>query len=152
VAPPAPVIAEADPVKPPPDVSRVRLEANRIVILEKVHFATNKDVILDRSFELLKQVASVLKANPRVERVRVEGHTDDRGDDAFNMDLSRRRSNNVRAFLLAEGIAPERLEAEGYGETRPMDTNATEAGRENNRRVEFNIVKLAGGADTASAH
>ncbi|HEX5748338.1 MAG TPA: OmpA family protein [Archangium sp.] len=151
-APAAPVIVETDPVRPPPDVSRVRLEANRIVILEKVHFATNKDVILDRSFELLKQVASVLKTNPRVERVRVEGHTDDRGDDAFNMDLSRRRANNVRAFLIAEGIAPERLEAEGYGETRPMDTNETEAGRENNRRVEFNIVKLAGGADTAAAH
>ena len=152
VPPAAPVILETDPVRPPPDVSRVRLEANRIVILEKVHFATNKDVILDRSFELLKQVASVLEANPRVERVRVEGHTDDRGDDAFNMDLSRRRANNVRAFLIAEGIAPERLEAEGYGETRPMDTNATEAGRENNRRVEFNIVKLAGGGDTSSAH
>ncbi|AKJ07812.1 putative repeat protein (TIGR01451 family)/fimbrial isopeptide formation D2 family protein [Archangium gephyra] len=151
VAPAAPALIETDPVRPPPDVSRVRLEADRIVILEKVHFATNKDVILDRSFELLKQVASVLKANPRVERVRVEGHTDDRGDDAFNMDLSRRRATNVRAFLIAEGIAAERLEAEGYGETRPMDTNATDAGRENNRRVEFNIEKLAGGPATRPA-
>ncbi|WP_375768270.1 OmpA family protein [Archangium gephyra] len=149
VSPPAPVLAETEPVKLSPDASRVRLESNRIVILEKVHFATNKDVILDRSFELLKQVASVLKANPRVERVRVEGHTDDRGDDAFNMDLSRRRATNVRAFLIAEGIAPERLVSEGYGETSPMDTNTTEAGRENNRRVEFNIEKLAGSGDTS---
>jgi uncharacterized repeat protein (TIGR01451 family) len=161
VVTPAPLpLAEPAPVRPEPvapvalpDVgnSRVRLEAHRIVILEKVHFATNKDVILDRSFELLKQVASVLRDNPRVERVRVEGHTDDRGDDAFNMDLSRRRANNVRAFLIAEGLAPERLESAGYGETEPMDTNTTEAGRENNRRVEFNIVKLAGSGDASSA-
>lgn len=148
--PPAPAPAPAAPVAVPEDAgkSRVRLESDRIVILEKVYFATNQDVILDRSFELLKQVASVLRDNPRVERVRVEGHTDDRGDDAFNMDLSRRRAHNVRAFLIGEGIAPERLVAAGHGETQPVDTNATDAGRENNRRVEFHIEKLvaSGGA------
>jgi uncharacterized repeat protein (TIGR01451 family) len=161
-APPAPVASAPLPPAPVPPAppagpagvpqdegkSRVRLESNRIVILEKVYFATNKDVILARSFDLLKQVAAVLKDNPRVERVRVEGHTDDRGDDAFNMDLSRRRAHNVRAFLLGEGIAAERLESAGHGETMPVDTNTTEAGRENNRRVEFNIVKLSGTGDS----
>jgi uncharacterized repeat protein (TIGR01451 family) len=126
---------------------KVILESNRIVILEKVYFATNKDVILDRSFELLNQVAVVLKNNPKVALLRVEGHTDDRGDDASNMDLSQRRASNVRLFLIEKGIAAERLEAAGYGETRPVDTNDTDAGRENNRRVEFTIVKDAGASD-----
>ncbi|NTX51614.1 OmpA family protein [Myxococcus sp. CA039A] len=121
----------------------VRLEGSRIVILEKVYFATGKDVILPNSFSLLAQVSSVLKANPQLERLRVEGHTDDQGSDTSNLDLSQRRANNVREFLLKAGIAPERLEAMGYGETKPVDSNATTRGRENNRRVEFNIVKTA---------
>jgi uncharacterized repeat protein (TIGR01451 family) len=126
--------------------SKVRLEASRILILDKVYFATAKDVILPKSFDLLKQVAAVLKANPQVELLRVEGHTDDQGKDAANLNLSQRRANNVRAFLIREGIAGERLEAVGYGETKPVDTNKTAAGRENNRRVEFNILKMAGEA------
>ncbi len=124
--------------------SQVRLEGKRIAILGKVHFATGKDVILPKSFKLLEQVASVLRANPQLELVRVEGHTDDQGKDAMNLDLSQRRANNVRAFLINKGIAAERLEAVGYGETRPVDTNQTASGRENNRRVEFNILKVTG--------
>ncbi|QRN95134.1 tandem-95 repeat protein [Archangium violaceum] len=121
---------------------KVRLERERIVILEKVYFATNKDVILERSFSLLKQVAQVLRANPHVSKVRVEGHTDSQGADAFNQDLSQRRANSVRKHLVEQdGIAPERLEAVGYGETKPVSTNATAAGRDKNRRVEFNILE-----------
>ncbi|EPX64600.1 putative internalin [Cystobacter fuscus DSM 2262] len=132
---------------PDEGASKVRLESKRIVILEKVYFATGEDVILERSFDLLKQVASVLKAHAQVELLRVEGHTDDRGDDASNRALSQRRADNVRTFLLREGIAWERLEAVGHGESQPVDTNQTEAGRENNRRVEFNIVRVAEGGD-----
>jgi large repetitive protein len=124
--------------------SKVRLDKDRIVILDKVYFATGKDIILERSFSLLEQVASVLRANPQVELVRIEGHTDDQGADAKNLDLSQRRASGVRRYLIDAGIAAERLEAVGYGETRPTDTNKTAAGRENNRRVEFNIVKMAG--------
>jgi uncharacterized repeat protein (TIGR01451 family) len=123
--------------------SKVQVQGKRILILEKVHFATNKDVVLPRSFPLLQQVAAVLKANPEVKKVRIEGHTDDRGNDAFNMDLSQRRANNVRKYLVEQaGIAPERLEAVGYGETQPVDTNKTAAGRENNRRVIFTILEM----------
>ena len=124
--------------------SKVRLESSRIVILDKVYFATGKDIILPKSFDLLKQVASVLRANPRIELLRVEGHTDDQGNDASNQRLSQRRSDNVRSFLIREGISQERLEAVGYGEMKPVDTNKTSAGRENNRRVEFNILKVDG--------
>ncbi|MBZ4419470.1 Ig-like domain-containing protein [Myxococcus sp. RHSTA-1-4] len=121
---------------------KVQVDGERILILEKVYFATAKDIILARSFPLLKQVAAVLRANPQVELLRIEGHTDDQGNDAMNLDLSKRRAANVRAFLIEEGIAAGRLESEGYGETKPVDTNKTAKGRENNRRVEFNILRV----------
>ncbi|NTX59359.1 OmpA family protein [Myxococcus sp. CA051A] len=121
---------------------KVQVDGERILILEKVYFATGKDIILPRSFPLLKQVAAVLRANPQVELLRVEGHTDDQGNDASNLDLSKRRAANVRAFLVKEGIDAARLESQGYGETKPVDTNKTAKGRENNRRVEFNIVRI----------
>ncbi|MFL5357931.1 Ig-like domain-containing protein [Archangium sp.] len=124
--------------------SKVRLESKRIVILDKVYFATAKDVILPKSFDLLKQVAAVLKANPQIELLRVEGHTDNQGKPAANQNLSDRRAANVRSFLIREGVAADRLESVGYGQTKPVDSNKTAAGRENNRRVEFNILKVAG--------
>ncbi|MFL5347091.1 MAG: Ig-like domain-containing protein [Hyalangium sp.] len=130
-----------------PDIgeSKVQLTATKIVIREKVYFATNKDVVLARSFPLLQQVASLLRANPEIKKVRIEGHTDSRADDAFNLDLSQRRAGNVRKYLVEQAnIAPERLDAVGFGETRPVDTNLTAAGRENNRRVEFIIVEQEG--------
>ncbi|MFP2899155.1 adventurous gliding motility protein AgmC [Corallococcus sp. 4LFB] len=127
-----------------PDKGKVKVlvEGERILILEKVYFATNKDVILPRSFPILKQVAAVLRANPQVELLRVEGHTDSQGSDVANLDLSKRRAASVKTFLVNEGIAAERLESEGYGESKPVDTNKTAAGRENNRRVEFNITRM----------
>ncbi|XXF76449.1 OmpA family protein [Myxococcaceae bacterium GXIMD 01537] len=126
-----------------PDKGKVKVfvEKERIVITEKVFFATNKDAVLPISYSLLAQVAQVMRANPHIERVRVEGHTDDQGTDEFNKDLSQRRANNVRERLLLEGVEPDRLEAMGYGESRPVDTNTTDKGREANRRVEFTIVK-----------
>ncbi|MFL5346249.1 MAG: Ig-like domain-containing protein, partial [Hyalangium sp.] len=121
---------------------KVKVEGKKIVILDKVYFATNKDLILAKSFPLLKQVGQVLRANPEITKVRVEGHTDSQGNDAANLDLSQRRANNVRKRLIQqEGIAPERLEAVGYGETQPVDTNKTAKGRENNRRVVFTILE-----------
>ncbi|WP_338280958.1 adventurous gliding motility protein AgmC [Corallococcus caeni] len=127
-----------------PDKGKVKVlvEGERIFILEKVYFATNKDIILPRSFPILKQVAAVLRANPQVELLRIEGHTDSQGNDAANLDLSKRRAASVKTFLVNEGVAAERLDSEGFGESKPVDTNNTPAGRENNRRVEFNIVKM----------
>ncbi|MGE6761436.1 Ig-like domain-containing protein [Corallococcus interemptor] len=135
---------------PDKGASKVRLEGSRIVILDKVYFATGKDVILARSFPLLSQVASVLRTHPELELVRVEGHTDSQGDDAKNLDLSQRRASTVRGWLVKNGIAPERLEAVGHGETKPVDSNDTAKGRENNRRVEFNVLKTAGQAEGVS--
>jgi outer membrane protein OmpA-like peptidoglycan-associated protein len=126
------------------DAQAVRLTDGRLDLLDNVYFATNQARILPRSFPLLRNVARVLAAHTGITRVRVEGHTDDRGDDAYNLDLSRRRAEAVVAFLVEQGVAAERLEAQGLGETRPREPNVTPAGRARNRRVEFHIVEGAG--------
>jgi outer membrane protein OmpA-like peptidoglycan-associated protein len=118
----------------------VALRRDRIAILEQVHFANDRDVILPESFELLGQVARVLAENPWVSKVRVEGHTDSKGSAKHNLDLSERRARSVRRWLVRSGVAPERLAAKGYGPSRPIDRTDTAAGRRRNRRVEFVIL------------
>lgn len=124
--------------------SKVEVSKDRVEILEQVYFDTAKDTIQKRSFPLLKQVALVLKANPEITRLRVEGHTDNVGDDAANLDLSKRRAESVRQFLIAEGIDAARLNSEGFGETQPIADNKTDKGRQLNRRVVFTITELNG--------
>ncbi len=119
----------------------VVITADKIVIKDKVFFATGKSQILARSFGLLKQVASVLASHPELTHLRIEGHTDDRGAHEANVTLSQSRADAVKAFLEKAGVATTRLEAKGFGPDRPADTNSTEKGRENNRRVEFLVVQ-----------
>jgi outer membrane protein OmpA-like peptidoglycan-associated protein len=119
----------------------VRVEEGQIIILERVEFATNKDIILDSSGPVLSEVRDVLAANPKLKLVRVEGHTDDRGKDAYNLDLSKRRSRSVARWLEDHGIDANRLEAYGCGETNPIADNGTRDGRQTNRRVEFHIIE-----------
>ena len=126
-----------------PDQGRVVVEAGRLRIVEKIHFATNKAVIKRESFALLDEAAAVLKANPRILRLRIEGHTDGQGKARYNLDLSQRRAEAVRKRLVAAGVEAGRLEAVGYGEDKPIDTNRTAEGRAANRRVEFKIVESA---------
>jgi outer membrane protein OmpA-like peptidoglycan-associated protein len=118
----------------------VSLQRDRIALLEQVHFANDRDTILPESLELLAQVAKVLVENPWVLKVRVEGHTDSKGSTRHNLDLSGRRARIVRERLVQSGVAPGRLESKGYGSSRPVDTNASDAGRTRNRRVVFVIL------------
>jgi hypothetical protein len=120
----------------------VRIVGRKIVILEQVHFATDQDVILPESFPLLDDVARVLLAHPEIVQLLVEGHTDIRASDAYNMDLSQRRAASVMRFLVSRNVAPSRLRAEGFGRRRPLAPNTTEAGMAQNRRVEFTIERL----------
>ena len=119
----------------------VKLEADRVVILEQVHFDTNKATIQPVSHQLLTNVAEVLRTTPRITLVEVAGHTDSQGADDFNLDLSQRRAEAVLAYLVDQGVEPQRLQAKGYGETRPIETNDTAEGRSANRRVEFDIIE-----------
>ena len=120
---------------------KVVISKNKIIITEPVYFATNKDRILDRSKDILDEVARVLAENPQIALVRIEGHTDSRGRDSYNLTLSQRRASAVREYLIKDGIDRDRLEAVGYGETIPIADNETADGRAKNRRVEFTIVE-----------
>jgi outer membrane protein OmpA-like peptidoglycan-associated protein len=122
----------------------VKLTCERIEIRDSVYFETGSDRIQERSFTLLNQVAGVLQSATRIKRLRVEGHTDDRGKDAYNLELSKRRAASVMRYLLEQGVADNRLTSEGYGETRPISDNKTAAGRSQNRRVEFVVLESEG--------
>jgi outer membrane protein OmpA-like peptidoglycan-associated protein len=128
----------------------VRIVGDQIKISDKVYFATNKDKILDKSFEMLKEVATVIKSKPEM-KVRVEGHTDNVGRDKKNQKLSERRAESVKQFLVEQGVAADRLTSEGFGASKPIADNKTEEGRAENRRVEFHIVSgNEPAADTAA--
>lgn len=118
---------------------QVVIRDGALEILDKVFFRTNSDRILSRSNRLLNNVAQVINNHPEITLVRVEGHTDDRGDDDYNMDLSRRRAEAVVAYLVRKDVEAGRLRAAGFGETNAIETNDTREGRAANRRVEFNL-------------
>lgn len=126
-------------LKPVPKQTLVVLKKEKIEIKKQVHFATAKDVILPDSAPLLDQVASTIISNPKLKVIRIEGHTDDQGDDAYNLDLSQRRAGSVVRALVDRGVEAGRLKAVGYGETKPIESNKKPAGRARNRRVEFMI-------------
>lgn len=134
---------------PDAGASAVTVQADRIAIGETILFAPGSDVIDARSLPILRQVAAVLKARPGIARVRIEGHTDDRGDREMNVDLSERRARQVRNVLIEAGVAPARLEARGYGPVRPVGDNATAEGRARNRRVEFRVLGPGEGGEEA---
>ncbi|MCC6625558.1 MAG: OmpA family protein [Deltaproteobacteria bacterium] len=123
-----------------PDETLAKVEKGKIVIAQKIYFDTGKATIKPESFPVLEAVAGILKANPEIKRVAIEGHTDDVGADARNMKLSDDRSKSVMTWLTTTGgIAADRLTAQGFGETRPAVVGKTKDAREANRRVEFII-------------
>lgn len=119
---------------------KARVVGKKIEISEKVMFEYNKAEIQEVSHELLNDVATVLAENPKIKKVRIEGHTDSDGTDDYNKTLSQDRADSVMQFLVDAGVADSRLEAVGYGEEKPIATNETDEGKEKNRRVEFNIL------------
>lgn len=134
------------PGAPSPDPKKngcpglVQIKDGQIQILKPVFFATNKDVILKKSFALLQSVADAIASRPGM-RVRIEGHTDNRGKPERNLDLSQRRADSVRRWLSEHGLEGGRLEARGMGQERPIAPNKTAKGRSANRRVEFQIIE-----------
>jgi len=132
---------EVKATRPPPGPDRVVLTASNIAILDKVQFDVGKATLLPASFPLLDEVAGVMKSNPQIEIVDVDGHTDSTGAPDFNRTLSQGRAESVVKYLTGKGIKASRFAAKGYGPDRPIADNNTDAGREANRRVEFNIAK-----------
>jgi OOP family OmpA-OmpF porin len=120
----------------------VELRDNKIEIREKIQFEYNKAVILPVSFDLLAEIAKVIKENPHIKKLQIEGHASSEGNDAYNLKLSDQRAKAVMEHLVTKGGIPkEVLAAKGFGETKPIATNDTDEGKEKNRRVEFNVVE-----------
>jgi OOP family OmpA-OmpF porin len=118
---------------------RVEITKQQIVIKEQIQFESGKATIRPASYAVLDDVVMVLKDYPDI-RVRIEGHTDNVGNDATNLELSKSRADSVFEYIIARGIDARRLITEGFGETRPIDTNTTSEGKARNRRVEFHIL------------
>ena len=163
--PPAPVVADVAPgdhdgdgVLDPADTCPDRLEtrngfddhdgcpddlppaiARYTGALKGIDFAADSADISARSHAVLDEVAQVLVQYPSL-RLAIVGHTDDRGTEAYNVDLSRRRAEAVRRYLLGRAVAPERLTASGVGGARPIASNLDAAGRAENRRIEFELL------------
>ena len=111
-----------------------------IQILKQVEFEFDSWTIVPRSFPILDEVVRLLKANPEIKLVSIEGHTDNQGGAEYNQKLSDSRAGAVRRYLVTKGIEASRLTSKGFGSTRPLMSNDTEEGRQRNRRVEFKIV------------
>ncbi len=138
--PPPPPPPPAPPPPPPPPQPQVVETDEQIITLAPVYFDFDKDTIKEVSYPILDQVAEVMRQRSTAV-VRVEGHTDSFGSDEYNEKLSDRRSHAVVRYLISKGIEASRLEAKGFGELRPIETNDTAAGRAKNRRTEFHIIR-----------
>lgn len=134
-------LMEVKAERPPPGPGRVVLTESNIAIMDKVQFETGKADLKSESHSLLDEVAKMLKDNPQVELISVEGHTDSTGSPDFNRKLSQQRAESVAKYLATKGVKAVRMEPKGFGPDRPIADNETDAGREANRRVEFNILK-----------
>jgi OOP family OmpA-OmpF porin len=108
-------------------------------VIEGITFKTGSANILPGSFAVLDRAVTVLKEFPDI-KLEIQGHTDNRGKADYNRDLSQRRAESVRTYLVSRGIAAERLTAVGYGMDQPVADNASESGRSKNRRTEFKLV------------
>ena len=122
-------------------IQRRNIKSGTTTVLQPVHFARNKETILESSFPMLQEVAKTLLANQQIKRVSIEGHADDTGTHEWNQRLSEKRARSTMQFLIKKGVKAKRLEYHGFGDTKPLSADRTEEARAANRRVEFRILK-----------
>ncbi len=115
-------------------------EDGLVLTLGDVLFAPNRAELTTAAMRKLYPLATILKEQPK-RSIRIEGYTDSRGTEFYNLDLSQRRADAVRDFLIGNGISPNRIIARGYGEADPVASNDTAAGRRENRRVEVIVPR-----------
>ncbi|MBN1414016.1 MAG: OmpA family protein [Bacteroidales bacterium] len=130
-----------------PEISRSDLadklnniEEGSAIVLENIFFEFNKTDLLPESYAELDKVALFMIDND-IKKIEISGHTDSEGSDMYNQKLSEGRAKSVVEYLIGKGISPERILTVGYGESRPIESNLTENGRAQNRRVEFALIK-----------
>lgn len=127
-------------IEVPKPVTYIITEEDKKVVndaIKNLEFDFNKATIRSTSNATLDKVASLIVSKNL--SLKLAGHTDSKGSDTYNMKLSKDRAEAVKSYLVSKGANPSRVEATGYGETQPIDTNNTEKGRQNNRRVEFTL-------------
>lgn len=124
----------------PDDLSLIKVEEGGLFQLRNIFFDTDKYELLPRSYVELKKLLHIMEENPTLV-IEVRGHTDSRGRDEYNSYLSRKRAQAVVNFLNENGIDPKRTHYVGFGSTQPVADNDTEEGRQQNRRVEFLILR-----------
>jgi outer membrane protein OmpA-like peptidoglycan-associated protein len=122
------------------DLYLVPIEVGQTVRLNNIFFDFAKTILRDESFPELNRMADLLKSNPTME-IEIAGHTDNVGTDESNLALSRNRAIAVSDYLASKGINRSRMKVQGYGMSKPLATNDTEEGRQQNRRVEVKILK-----------
>lgn len=165
--PPAPVAATPPPPPPPPPAAPkdsdgdgvldnvdqcpntprgMKVDANgcaikaATIVLHDITFATDKAVLTSEAKASLDNIVAGLKGQPSMS-LQIDGHTDSTGSPAYNMKLSKQRAASAKQYLVENGIDASRLQSEGYGESKPIASNKTKAGRAENRRVEFKVLK-----------
>ena len=121
------------------DVEMKNIAVGSKIALRNVFFATGKADITSESYAELKRLVDLLNVVPRL-KIELSGHTDNTGSEALNQKLSQERAESVRTYLISKGISADRLIAKGYGSSRPVDSNDTSTGRQNNRRTEYEII------------
>ena len=137
--PPEPEPVEAPAPEPE---KRVVVKNNKVQINEKIQFKVASDKILAVSHDLLNEIAQVIKDNPHIKKIEIQGHASAEGSDSYNLRLSGKRAKSVMKYLTTKGgVSKDTLTAKGYGEKVPIADNETEEGREQNRRVEFLITE-----------
>lgn len=126
----------------PRPYSLVTITKDRIEIKKQIKFASGSAKLMGGENEkILDEVAQALSDNKQIKKIRIEGHTDSAGDDSANLRLSQNRANSVMSALLRRKVDPSRMDAVGFGETRPVSSNSSASGRAENRRTEFNIIE-----------
>jgi outer membrane protein OmpA-like peptidoglycan-associated protein len=126
-------------LSPKPKDAAVTLTAKEVKIRNQIMFKTGSAEIDERSAPLLSEIADVLLRNPQAAHVQVQGHTDNVGDPEANLALSQQRADAVVQWLVGAGVTADRLEAKGYGDSRPLVPNLTDGNRARNRRVQFMV-------------
>ena len=123
------------------DLYLVPIEIGQKPVLINIFFEFDKSNLKDESIPELNRLVELLNENPTV-KIEIGGHTDSKGSDEYNLNLSDRRARAVHDYLVDHGIDINRLSTRGYGEAVPVDTNETDEGRQNNRRVEYTILEI----------
>ena len=125
-----------------PAFAGVNVTDKELVLSDTIYFDVGKATIKTQSHAILDEVAATLKAQKKIALVEIQVHTDARGSDTFNLEMSQKRAQAVYTYLVRKGVPAKRLRAKGYGETQPLDKAANEAAWAKNRRTVFVIVRV----------